>query len=76
MASATGPIRVLVADDPRRPTRHAGARGLLLKGAQQEEIRTTIRSVAAGQFVVAPLVAALLIGHLEERPNRRCHAAT
>ncbi|MFE4998024.1 response regulator transcription factor [Streptomyces mirabilis] len=32
----------------------AGARGYLLKGAQQEEILTTIRSVASGQVVMAP----------------------
>ncbi|MFD3621051.1 response regulator [Streptomyces sp. NPDC058676] len=47
----------------------AGARGYLLKGAQQEEILTTIRSVAAGQFVVAPRVAALLIGRLDAAPE-------
>ncbi|WP_416981356.1 response regulator [Streptomyces sp. T028] len=46
----------------------AGARGQLLKGAQQEEILTTIRSVAAGQFVIAPRVAALLFGHLGTPP--------
>ncbi|MFB7733235.1 response regulator [Streptomyces sp. NPDC056112] len=42
----------------------AGARGYLLKGAQQEEILTTIRSVATGQFVIAPGVAARLLGQV------------
>ncbi|MGW3819080.1 response regulator [Streptomyces sp. NPDC005046] len=42
----------------------AGARGYLLKGAQQEEILTTLRSVAAGQYVIAPGVAARLLGRL------------
>ncbi|MFE1886294.1 response regulator [Streptomyces diastatochromogenes] len=46
----------------------AGARGYLLKGAQQEEILTTIRSVAAGQFVMGPGVAARLLGHLDPAP--------
>ncbi|MEU4490045.1 response regulator [Streptomyces sp. NPDC052016] len=46
----------------------AGARGYLLKGAQQEDILTTIRSVAAGQFVMAPRVAARLLGHLDQAP--------
>jgi DNA-binding NarL/FixJ family response regulator len=46
----------------------AGARGYLLKGAEQEEILTTIRSVAAGQVVMAPGVAARLIGHLGPAP--------
>lgn len=46
----------------------AGARGYLLKGAQQEEILTTIRSVAAGQFVIGPGVAARLLGHLDPAP--------
>lgn len=48
----------------------AGARGYLLKGAEQEEILTTIRSVAAGQVVVAPHVAALLINHRDGPPPR------
>jgi DNA-binding NarL/FixJ family response regulator len=42
----------------------AGARGYLLKGAHQEEILTTIRAVAAGQYVMAPGVAARLLGRL------------
>ncbi|MEV5006564.1 MULTISPECIES: response regulator transcription factor [unclassified Streptomyces] len=47
----------------------AGARGYLLKGAQQEEILTTIRSVATGQFVIAPGVAARLLGQVGPPPR-------
>lgn len=47
----------------------AGARGYLLKGAQQEEILTTIRSVAAGQFVMGRSVGPRLVGHLDPTPH-------
>lgn len=46
----------------------AGARGYLLKGAEQQEILTTLRSVASGQFVMAPGIAARLLGHLDPAP--------
>ncbi|MFF3877562.1 response regulator [Streptomyces sp. NPDC001978] len=46
----------------------AGARGYLLKGAQQEEILTTIRAVAARQYVMAPGVAARLLGRFSPAP--------
>lgn len=42
----------------------AGARGYLLKGAQQQDILAAIRSVVAGQFVIGPGVAARLINLL------------
>ncbi|MFC5214889.1 response regulator [Streptomyces coerulescens] len=48
----------------------AGARGYLLKGAQQEEILTTIRSVATGQFVMGPGIAARLLGYLDPAPRQ------
>lgn len=48
----------------------AGAHGYLLKGAQQEEILTTLRAVAAGQYVITPGVAARLLGRLSPRPRR------
>ncbi|MER5754179.1 response regulator transcription factor [Streptomyces sp. NPDC002088] len=47
----------------------AGARGYLLKGAEQEEILTTLRSVAAGQFVMGPGAAARLLGRLDPTPE-------
>jgi DNA-binding NarL/FixJ family response regulator len=42
----------------------AGARGYLLKGADQDEILAAIRAVHAGQLVVGPGVAARLVQHL------------
>lgn len=40
----------------------AGASGYLLKAAPPEEILAGIRSVASGQVVLAPSIAALLVG--------------
>ena len=42
----------------------AGARGYLLKGAEQEDILAAIRSVVTGQVVIGPGVAGRLIAHL------------
>jgi DNA-binding NarL/FixJ family response regulator len=42
----------------------AGARGYLLKGAQQEDILAALRSVAAGQVVIGPGIAGRLISFL------------
>ncbi|GAB3998188.1 response regulator [Nocardioides marmoraquaticus] len=42
----------------------AGARGYLLKGASQEEIRSAVIAVAAGQAVFGPSVAARVLGLL------------
>lgn len=42
----------------------AGARGYLLKGAEQEDMVAAIRSVVAGQVVIGPGVAGRLIGYL------------
>jgi DNA-binding NarL/FixJ family response regulator len=47
----------------------AGARGYMLKGAQQEEILAAIRSVAAGQVVIGPGIAGRLIGYLSTPPR-------
>ena len=41
----------------------AGARGYLLKGAEQEEIVAAIRAVAAGQAIFGPGVAARVLGY-------------
>ena len=52
----------------------AGARGYLLKGAEQQEILAAIRSVVAGQVVIGPGVAARLVGYLStpaDSPPRR-----
>jgi DNA-binding NarL/FixJ family response regulator len=42
----------------------AGARGYLLKGAEQEDMVAAIRSAVAGQVVMGPGVAGRLIGYL------------
>lgn len=43
----------------------AGARGYLLKGAGQDEIRSAVLAVAAGQAVFGPSVAARVLGLLD-----------
>lgn len=48
----------------------AGARGYLLKGAEQEDMLAAIRSVAAGQVVVGPSVARRLLSYLSAPPGR------
>lgn len=46
----------------------AGARGYLLKGAEQDEIAGAIRAVAAGQAIFGPGIAARLLDHFMESP--------
>jgi DNA-binding NarL/FixJ family response regulator len=46
----------------------AGARGYLLKGAGQEEIRSAVLAVASGQAVFGPSVAARVLGLLGDPP--------
>jgi DNA-binding NarL/FixJ family response regulator len=47
----------------------AGARGYLLKGAEQEQILAAIRSVVAGQVVIGPGVASRLLSQLVDPPR-------
>ena len=47
----------------------AGARGYLVKGAEQEEIERAIRTVAAGAVVVSSQVAGALLGRLTRPPD-------
>jgi DNA-binding NarL/FixJ family response regulator len=47
----------------------AGARGYLLKGAEQEEIVAAIRAVAAGQAIFGPGVAAQVLGYFSSPPT-------
>ena len=47
----------------------AGARGYLLKGADQEEIVRAIRAVAAGEAIFGPEVAARVIEHFAADPR-------
>lgn len=42
----------------------AGARGFLLKGADQEEIRRAVEAVVAGEMIVAPGAAAHVLARL------------
>jgi DNA-binding NarL/FixJ family response regulator len=44
----------------------AGARGYLLKGATQDEIRTAVDAVRAGQVIFGPGVAAQVLGYFAE----------
>jgi DNA-binding NarL/FixJ family response regulator len=55
-------------DDTVFAALRAGARGYLLKGAEQEDILAALRSVVAGQVVIGPGVAGRLIGYLDSPP--------
>ncbi len=48
----------------------AGARGYLLKGAEQEEIVGAIRAVVAGQAIFGPGVAARVLGYFASASAR------
>jgi DNA-binding NarL/FixJ family response regulator len=52
----------------------AGARGYLLKGAEQEEIVAAIRAVASGQAIFGPGVAAQVLGYFATPPTSRATA--
>jgi DNA-binding NarL/FixJ family response regulator len=47
----------------------AGARGYLLKGAEQQEIVAAIRAVASGQAIFGPGVAARVLGYFSAPPG-------
>ena len=59
----TGVLMLTMYDDDATllTAMRAGARGYLLKGAEQDEIATAIRAVAAGQVIFGPGVAAQLL---------------
>ena len=68
-ATAAGGTRVLVlttyeTDDHILAAIEAGASGYLLKAAPQEEILAGIRSVVAGETVLAPSIAAKLVNRV------------
>jgi DNA-binding NarL/FixJ family response regulator len=46
----------------------AGARGYVVKGAEDEEIRTALRGVAAGKRVISPAVAGMLAERTASQP--------
>jgi DNA-binding NarL/FixJ family response regulator len=52
----------------------AGARGYLLKGAEQDEITGAIRAVVAGQAIFGPGIASRLLDHFANPPEPAAHA--
>ncbi|MFI5911749.1 response regulator [Dactylosporangium sp. NPDC051541] len=50
-------------DDSVFAAMRAGARGHLLKGAEQDEIERAIRAAAAGEAIFGPQIAARVIAH-------------
>jgi DNA-binding NarL/FixJ family response regulator len=52
----------------------AGARGYLLKGAEQGEIVAAIQAVAAGQAIFGPGVAARVLGYFSAPPGTQTPA--
>ena len=57
-------------DDSLFAAVRAGARGYLLKGAEQEEIERAVRGVAAGEAVFGPGVAQRVLRQLTTPPTR------
>lgn len=47
----------------------AGARGYLVKGAEQDEIARAIRAVAAGEAIFGPAVASRILGLVARGPQ-------
>ncbi|AQX78743.1 DNA-binding response regulator [Plantibacter flavus] len=69
-------VRVLVlttyeTDDDILGAIEAGAGGYLLKAAPEQEILAGIRSVVAGQTVLAPTIAATLVGRMQGGTSTR-----
>ena len=62
-------------DDSVFAAMRAGARGYLVKGAEQDDIARAIRSVAAGEAIFGPGVAQRVLGFLttpqRQRPRPR-----
>jgi DNA-binding NarL/FixJ family response regulator len=55
-------------DDSVFAAMRAGARGYLVKGAEQEEIERAIRGVAAGEAILGPGVAQRVLGFFSSPP--------
>jgi DNA-binding NarL/FixJ family response regulator len=58
-------------DDSVFAAMRAGARGYLLKGADQEEIDRAIRAAAAGEAIFGPGVATRVLDHFARPPGSR-----
>lgn len=61
-------------DDSVFAAMRAGARGYLLKGADQDEIVGAIRAAAAGHAIFGPEIAARVLAHFSEAPAPRGRA--
>ncbi len=57
-------------DDSLFAAMRAGARGYVLKGAEQDEIERAVRGVAAGEAVFGPKVAQRVLAQLSAPPSR------
>jgi DNA-binding NarL/FixJ family response regulator len=73
IARAAPTVAVLVLtmfddDDSVFAAMRAGARGYLVKGAEQEEIARAIRAVAAGEAIFGPGVAQRVLGFFSASP--------
>ena len=62
-AAAVVVLTMFEDDDSVFAAMRAGARGYLLKGADQEEIVRAIRAAAAGEAIFGPEIAARVINH-------------
>jgi DNA-binding NarL/FixJ family response regulator len=61
-------LSMFVTDEAAVTVLEAGARGYLLKGAEQEEIAQALKAVAAGQVVLEPSVASRLLNRSSPAP--------
>ena len=58
-------------DDSIFSALRAGARGYLLKGADQEQIRAAIRAAANGEIIFGTQLAARMLAYFTARPRPR-----
>ena len=61
-------------DDSVFAAMRAGARGYLLKDADQEEILASIRAIGAGQAIFSPAIARRLIAYFADTPSNGLQA--
>lgn len=57
-------------DDSLFAAMSAGARGYLLKGAEQDDIARAVRAIAAGEVIFGPGVAGRVLSQLTAAPGR------
>jgi DNA-binding NarL/FixJ family response regulator len=62
-AAAVVVLTMFEDDDSVFAAMRAGARGYLLKGAEQEEIERAIRAAAAGEAIFGPQIAQRVVAH-------------